>query len=196
MIEKLSQVEYLNRNELFSCLDSLFNECKQVKVSRNLQDYSGNYDEIYNEYVQLNLKMVEQMFADYFLDNVLLEETKKIEHTYFVQMPVSTYLKFEALRVFVLKQLGHKVYATQVKNQMDFVVFDDCAGVVLDFTPEGALKGGFLTTKKSDVQTLLEVYKTAKQDAVDYLKVVPAENLTKNAINRKIKELKFNLKLK
>ena len=174
----------------------MFNECKQVKVLRNLQDYSGNYDEIYNEYVQLNLKMVEQMFADYFLDNVLLEEQKKIEHTYFVNMPVSTYLKFEALRVFVLKQLGHKVYATDVKNEMDFVVFDNFAGVVWDFTSEGALKGGFLTTKTADVQILLDVYQSARENAADYLKVVPAENLIKNGINRKIKEFKFNLKLK
>lgn len=196
MIEKLEQTEYLVRDEIYSCLESLFEECKQVKVFRTLQDYSGNYDEIFNEYAALNLKKVEQMLADYFLDNVLIDDNKKIEHLYFVNEPVSTYLKFEALRVFVLNQLWQKTYATKNSGQMDFVVFDSSAVVLLDFTKEGALKGGFLSTKPSDVKFVLDEYEKLKTGAVDYLKMVPAESTTKNAINRKIKELKYNLKLK
>ncbi len=196
MVEKLSQTEYLVRDELYSCLESLFEECSSVKVFRTLQDYSGNFDEIYNEYVALNLKNVEQMLADYFLDNVMLEENKKVEHLYYVEQPVSTYLKFEALRVFVFNCLGHKAYATTLKGETDFVVFDDSAVVLLDFTKEGALKGGFLSTKPSDVQIALAEYDKLKTNAVDYLKMVPAETTTKNGVNRKIKELKYNLKLK
>lgn len=196
MIEKLSQTEYLTRQELYDCLYSMFEESKEVKVFRTLQDYSGNFDEIYNEYVQLNLKEVEQLLADFYLDNVILEQDKKIEHTYFVANPVSTYLKFEALRVFVFNQIGHKCYATKLKGETDFVVFDSSAVVLLDFTEQGALKGGFLSTKPADVQFALSEYEKYKAGAVDYLKAVPCETSTKNGLNRKIKELKYNLKLK
>lgn len=195
MIEKLSQTEYLTREELYNCLYSMFEEANNVKVFRTLQDYSGNYDEIYNEYVQLNLKEVEQLLADFYLDNVLLEGNKAIEHTYFVAEPVSTYLKFEALRVFVYNQIGHKCYATKLKGETDFVVFDNLAVVLLDFTEQGALKGGFLSTKPTDVEFALSEYDKYKTSAVDYLKAVPCEASTKNGLNRKIKDLKYNLKL-
>lgn len=196
MIEKLTQTEYLTREELYNCLYSMFEECSAVKVFRTLQDYSGNYDEIYNEYVQFNLPEVEQLLADFFLDNVLLEDKKEVEHLYFVQEPVSTYLKFEALRVFVYNEIGHKTYATKQKGETDFVVFDNSAVLLLDFTEQGALKGGFLSTKPADVEFAISEYNKYKQDAVDYLKVVPCESSTKNGLNRKIKDLKYNLKLK
>ena len=196
MIEKLSQTEYLTREELYNCLYSMFEECNSVKVFRTLQDYSGNYDEIYNEYVQFNLPEVEQLLADFYLDNVLLEDKKEIEHLYFVNEPVSTYLKFEALRVFVYNEIGHKTYATKIQGETDFVVFDNSAVILLDFTEQGALKGGFLSTKPADVEFSISEYNKYKQDAVDYLKAVPCESSTKNGLNRKIKDLKYNLKLK
>jgi hypothetical protein len=196
MIEKLSQTEYLTREELYNCLYSMFEECNSVKVFRTLQDYSGNYDEIYNEYVQFNLPEVEQLLADFYLDNVLLEDKKEIEHLYFVNEPVSTYLKFEALRVFVYNEIGHKTYATKIQGETDFVVFDNSAVILLDFTEQGALKGGFLSTKPADVEIAISEYNKYKQDAVDYLKAVPCESSTKNGLNRKIKDLKYNLKLK
>ncbi|MBR2468265.1 MAG: hypothetical protein IKB42_04415 [Clostridia bacterium] len=195
MVSKLMYAEYLNRDELYSCLYDEFENCKSVKVFRTLQDYSGNYDEIYNEYAVLNLKEVEQMLADFYLDNVLLEGDKNCEHIYYVAEPVSTYLKFEALRVFVYNQIGHKVYATKTKGEQDFVVFDDTCAVVLDFTDQGALKGGFVTTNKVDVMEVLSEYDKYKVDAVDYLKAVPCETSTKNGLNKKIKELKYSLKL-
>ena len=196
MIDKLSQTEYLTREELYDCLYAMFEEANKVKVFRTLQDYSGNYDEIYNEYAQLNTKEVEQLLADFYLDNVLIEDKKEIEHTYFVAEPVSTYLKFEALRVFVYNEIGHKCYATKLKGETDFVVFDNSAVLLLDFTPQGALKGGFLSTKPADVEFALSEYAKYKQNAVDYLKVVPCETSTKNGLNKKIKELKYSLKLK
>ena len=195
MIEKLSQPEYLSREELYNCLYAMFEECKSVKVFRTLQDYSGNYDEIYNEYVQFNLKEVEQLLADFYLDNVLLEDKKDIEHLYYVADPVSTYLKFEALRVFVYNEIGHKTYATKLKGETDFVVFDNAAVLLLDFTEQGALKGGFLSTKPADVNLAMSEYEKYKVGAVDYLKTVPCEATTKNGLNRKIKDLKYNLKL-
>ena len=196
MIDKLSQTEYLTREELYDCLYAMFEEANKVKVFRTLQDYSGNYDEIYNEYAQLNTKEVEQLLADFYLDNVLIEDKKEIEHTYFVAEPVSTYLKFEALRVFVYNEIGHKCYANKLQGETDFVVFDNSAVLLLDFTPQGALKGGFLSTKPADVEFALSEYAKYKQNAVDYLKVVPCETSTKNGLNKKIKELKYSLKLK
>lgn len=196
MINKLTKVEYLGREELYSCLYDLYENSKQVKVFRTLQDYSGNYDEIYNEYAVLNTKEVEQLLADFYLDNVLIEDKKEVEHVYFVQEPVSTYLKFEALRVFVYNQLEHKVYATKTKGEQDFVVFDNSTVIVLDFTDQGALKGGYISDNSADVAVAVADYENYKVDAVDYLKVVPCETSTKNGLNRKIKDLKYNLKIK
>lgn len=195
MVSKLMYVEYLSRDELYSCLYDEFDKCKNVKVFRTLQDYSGNYDEIYNEYAVLNLKEAEQLLADFYLDNVLIDEEKNCEHLYYVQEPVSTYLKFEALRVFVYNQIGHKAYATSVKGEQDFVIFDDTCVVVLDFTDQGALKGGYVTAHKDDIAVALSEYEKYKEGAVDYLKKVPCETSTKNGLNRKIKELKYSLKL-
>ena len=74
-------------------------------------------------------------------------------------------------------------------------MFDNSAVLLLDFTPQGALKGGFLSTKPKDVEFALSEYAKYKQNAVDYLKVVPCEASTKNGLNKKIKDLKYNLKL-
>lgn len=194
-MEKLTQAEYLDRNELFSCIDNMFEMSKQVRVYRHLTDYSGNYDEIYNEYAVLNLKEVEQMLTDYYLDNVMLDGDKDIEHTYFVPEDVTTYLKFEALRALVYNHLGQKTYATSVCGQSDFVIFDNSAVILLDITNEGALKGGYLSTLPKDIQLVSAEYDTYKKSAADYLKRVPCETSTKNGINRKINQLKKSLSL-
>ncbi|HBP44066.1 MAG TPA: hypothetical protein DD621_05350 [Clostridiales bacterium] len=196
MLEKLSQTEHLDRDELYNCIESMFDMSSKVRVYRHLTDYSGNYDEVYNEYAVLNLKEVEQKLADYYLDHVLLEETKDIEHLYYVPKVVTTYLKCEALKALVYNHLGQKVYATDKCGQSDFVIFDDSAVLLLDFTPEGALKGGFLSTLPDDVKYVSDVYDEYRQGAVDYLKRVPCETSTKNGLNRKINQLKSSLNLK
>lgn len=196
MISKLIKTEYLERDELYSCIYDLYENSQQVKVFRTLQDYSGNYDEIYNEYVMLNTKEVEQLLADFYLDNVLIDSEKEVEHIYYVKEPVSTYLKFEALRAFVYNQLNQRVYATSIEGEQDFIIFDDSTLIVLDFTNQGALKGGYISTNSVDCNTAKSEYEKFKSQAVDYLKVVPCESSTKNGLNRKIKDLKYNLKLK
>ncbi len=195
MIEKLTSIEKLDRTELYNAIYSLYEMSNNVKVFRCNQDYSGNYDELYNAYATLNTKECEQGLADYFMDNVLLDTKKDVEHLYYVKMPVSTYLKYEALKVLVNAELGQKSYVCDNAETEDFIVFDG-AVVVLDVTKQGAVIGGSISTNPTDVDFALKLFNILKSDASDYLKTIKPEANMANSIKRKIKELKQNLNIK
>lgn len=195
MRELLINTDKLDRTELYNAFYSLYELSENVMVYRCKQDYYGNYNELYNAYAQFDLQECEQGLADYFLDNVMLEGNKKVEHCYYIKEPVSTYLKFEALKVLVQEELNQKCYATKTDLGEDFIVFDG-AVVVMDVTDEGAITGGVISTNPKDVLVAKTRFLSVMENAEPYLNKVTAESSTANSLKRKIKQLKTNLKVK
>lgn len=183
----------LTRDELFNAIDSHFLSSKSVKVYRCHQDYSGNFDELYNAYAEFNTKLCEQGMVDYFLDNVSLDDKKQICHCYFVKFPPSTFLKFEALKAVVFDQLEQNCVVTDKNLGCDFVVFDN-AVVMLDVTEQGAIIGGTISSDLSDVNSANKNFDACLVNAKPYLSVIPAEGTMARNIKQKIKQLKNNLK--
>lgn len=195
MRELLKNLDKLDRTELYNAIYSLYELSSNVMVYRCKQDYFGNYNELYNAYAEFNLAECEQGLADYFLDNVLLDEKKEIEHCYYVKQPVSTYLKFEALKVIVQEELNQKCYVTETNLGEDFIVFDG-AVVVMDVTDQGAITGGVISTNVSDVLIAKTRFLSLSENVKPYLNVVPAESSSASSLKRKIKQLKTNLNIK
>lgn len=191
MIEKLEKLEPLDRTELYNAIYTLFEVSNVVKVYRCNQDYSGNYNELYNAYATFNLQQCEQGLVDYFLDNVFYTD-KNIEHLFYVKQPVSTFLKFEALKMLVSTELGQKAYVTTTNEQQDFIVLDG-AVILLNVTREGAITGGKISTYVSDVKLANEVFDNLNKEKTEFLNVIKPESTMANSIKRKIKELKNNL---
>ena len=192
MIEQLKNLENLDRTEVYNAIYTLFEVSTSVKVYRCHQDYSGNYDELYNAYATFNTKQCEQGLVDYFLDNVFYTD-KTIEHVFYIKEPVTTFLKYEALKMLVAQELGQKAYVTLNNANEDFIVLDG-AVIVLDVTNEGAITGGKISTMVSDVKNANLIFNKLKENSVEFLKQITPETTMANSIKRKIKELKSNLK--
>lgn len=195
MKELLKQTDKLDRTELYNAIYSLYEISNNVMIYRCFQDYSGNYNELYNAYAQFNSKECEQGLADYFLDNVLLETKKQVTHCYFVEYPVSTYIKFEALKVLVQEELMQSCFVTDLNLGEDFIIFDG-AVIVFDVTKEGAITGGVISTSPADVEIAKAKFNGVLTNTKPFLKQVPAESSMANSLKRKIKQLKTNLNIK
>ncbi|NHC33591.1 DUF6879 family protein [Scytonema millei] len=89
--------------------------------------------------------------------------------------PITDYLRWELECYRFNASYGERIYFLERSSIFDelalhdFMVFDRCMAFVHDYDETGEIRGGWMTTEKSDIDTLLMLFSIIKADAVCYL---------------------------
>ncbi len=140
---------YIDLTEVKLVIDNLIeNAKKSVKELNVLQDYSGNYDEIYNVYKSKNTDELLHLLTNELYDTYYFNDGVERKVVQLLENEQSVYLFYTYIKFVMYELLGKTCNACNINSVSgevrDFVLIDDEILIIKQHNEKGALIGAWI----------------------------------------------------